>query len=197
MTAPEPVFGLVLAGGRSRRMGSDKAALLTNGETQLGRAVALLQGHLEHVFVSTNAAQADDPVRRSYPQIIDRYDDLGPVAGILSAMDEHPETAWLVLACDLPNIDDETIGYLLQNASAEQPATAFRSVNDDLPEPLCAIYRPSARAIIDRFVADGIRCPRKMLINSPTLLLTQPVPGALHNINTPDDLTGTDVDLPT
>jgi molybdopterin-guanine dinucleotide biosynthesis protein A len=197
MTVPEPVFGLVLAGGRSRRMGRDKAALITNGETQLGRAVALLQRHLEHVFVSTNVAQADDPVRRSYPQIVDRYEDLGPVAGILSAMDEHPDTAWLVLACDLPNIDDETIDFLLQNASAERPATAFRSVNDELPEPLCAIYRPAARVVIDRFVADGIRCPRKMLINSPTLLLTQPVPGALHNINTPDDLTGTDVDLPT
>jgi molybdopterin-guanine dinucleotide biosynthesis protein A len=196
MTVPEPVYGLVLAGGKSRRMGSDKAALLTNGETQLGRAVALLQRHLGHVFVSTSAAQAEDPVRRAYPQIIDRYDNLGPVAGILSAMDEHPDTAWLVLACDLPNIDDETIEYLLAKASAEKPATAFRSVNDDLPEPLCAVYRPAARPVIDSFVADGIRCPRKMLINSPTLLLTQPVPGALHNINTPDDLRGTDVDLP-
>lgn len=196
MTVPEPVFGLVLAGGRSRRMGSDKAALVTNGETQLGRAVALLGRHLEQVFVSTSAAQADDPVRREFPRIIDRYEDLGPVAGILSAMHEHPSHAWLVLACDLPNIDDETISYLLASASNEHPATAFRSVNDDLPEPLCALYRPAARAIIDGFVDDGIKCPRKMLINSPTCLLTQPVPGALHNINTPDDLAGTNIDLP-
>jgi molybdopterin-guanine dinucleotide biosynthesis protein A len=186
----------VLAGGKSRRMGSDKAALMTNGETQLQRAVALLQRHLEHVFVSTSSAQADDPVRRAFPQIIDRYDDLGPVAGILSAMDEHPDAAWLVLACDLPNIDDETVRHLLANTSDDHPATAYRTVHDDLPEPLCAVYRPSARAVIDRFVDEGVRCPRKMLINSPTQLLTQPVPGALHNINSPDDLAGTDVDLP-
>ena len=196
MTAPEAIYGLVLAGGKSRRMGTDKAALMTNGETQLQRAVALLQRHLEHVFVSTSPAQADDPVRQAFPQIIDRYDDLGPVAGILSAMDEHPDAAWLVLACDLPNIDDETMRHLLANVSGEHPATAYLSVHDDLPEPLCAVYRPSARAVIDRFVADGVRCPRKMLINSPTRLLTQPVPGALHNINSPDDLAGTDVDLP-
>jgi molybdopterin-guanine dinucleotide biosynthesis protein A len=178
-------------------MGSDKAALVTNGVTQLGRAVALLERHLDRVFVSTSAAQADDPVRRAFPRIIDRYEDLGPVAGILSAMDEHPADAWLVLACDLPNIDDETIAFLLANASDEHPATAFRSVIDDLPEPLCAIYRPAARAVIERFVDDGIKCPRKMLINTSARLLAQPVPGALHNINTPDDLAGTDIDMPT
>ena len=134
------------------------------------------------------APASDDPVRRSFPQIVDRYDDLGPVAGILSAMDEHPEAAWLVLACDLPNIDDKTIDYLLENTSAEHHATAFRSVNDDLPEPLCAVYRPAARDVIERFVADGIRCPRKMLIRSDTELLVQSNPRSLDNVNTPDDL---------
>jgi molybdopterin-guanine dinucleotide biosynthesis protein A len=177
-------------------MGSDKAALRSHGETQLGRAVALLERHLERVFVSTSEAQANDPVRRDFARIIDRYEDLGPVAGILSAMDEHPSCAWLVLACDLPNIDDETIAYLLANASAEHPATAYRSIVDELPEPLCAVYRPGAREIIDGFVGDGVKCPRKMLINSPTRLLAQPVPGALHNINTPADLAGTDIEVP-
>ena len=195
MTVPEHVFGLVLAGGKSKRMGSDKASLIREGETQLDLAVRLLTNHVEQVFVSTSEEQSADPVRQRFDKIVDRYEDLGPVAGILSAMDAQPDVSWLVLACDLPNIDDETIGYLLKNASPDSPVTAFRSVNDDLPEPLCAIYRPAAREIIDRFVADGIKCPRKMLINSPTHLLTQPRPGALHNINTPDDLAGTGIDL--
>ena len=197
MTAPERVFGLVLAGGESRRMGSDKASLVRDGRTQLERAIGLLEEHLEHVFVSTRPGQGDDPLRSRFSQIVDRYDDLGPVAGILSAMDEHPGAAWLVLACDLPNIDSATIGYLLDGASAEHPATAYISVRDGLPEPLCAVYRPAARPIIERYVADGIKCPRKMLINSPTCLLEQPNPGALHNINTPEDLDGTGIDLAT
>jgi len=192
---PEPVCGLVLAGGKSRRMGSDKAALVSGGETQLGRAVKLLGGHVSRVFVSTSASQANDPVRRDFDQIVDRYEDIGPVAGILSAMDMDPQVSWLVLACDLPNIDAGTIGYLLENASADHHATAFRSVVDDMPEPLCAIYRPASRAIIDSFVKDGFNCPRKILINSSTCLLTQPNPGALHNINTPEDLDGTGIDL--
>ena len=195
MTAPEKIHGLVLAGGRSRRMGSDKAALVSDGETQLGRAVRLLENHLDEVFVSTRADQAGDDVRRDFRQIVDRYEDLGPVAGILSAMDTHPDASWLVLACDLPQIDDATIGYLVDNVSATHVATAFVSVVDGLPEPLCAVYRPASKAIIERFVADGIKCPRKMLINSDTQLLEQPSPGALHNINTPDDLDGTGITL--
>jgi len=194
VTVPEALYGLVLAGGRSRRMGSDKAALQTDGETQLKRTVRLLNRHVDYVFVSTRADQLDD-VRSGFNQIVDAYDDLGPVAGILSAMDSDPEKSWLVLACDLPNIDDETIEFLVASADPDCPVTAYVSVVDGLPEPLCAIWRPGSRVIIERFVADGYQCPRKMLINSPTRMLEQPVPGALHNINTPDDLAGTGVEF--
>jgi molybdopterin-guanine dinucleotide biosynthesis protein A len=192
---PEPVWGLVLTGGKSRRMGSDKASLSRDGETQLDRAMKLLAAHLDRVFVSTSQDQADDPLRRNYEQIVDGYTDLGPVAGILSAMDRNPQVSWLVLACDLPNIDDATISFLVDNASENHLATAYRSVRDDLPEPLCAIYRPESRATIDRFVRDGANCPRKILINSSTHLLEQPNPGALHNINSPEDLAGTGIEL--
>ena len=195
MTVPEKVLGLVLAGGKSRRMGSDKASLVIDGRTQLERAIGLLEAHLDEVFVSTRPGQDDDPLRKRFARIVDRYDDLGPVAGILSAMDERPEAAWLVLACDLPNIDSTTIRFLLDAASADQPATAYTSVHDGLPEPLCAVYRPEARSVIESFVADGIKCPRKMLINSSTCLLEQPSPGALHNINSPEDLAGMGIEL--
>ena len=194
MTAPEPVWGLVLAGGKSRRMGSDKALLRLDGETQLSRAVKLLREQVKRVFVSTRADQADDAERGKFEQVVDRYDDMGPVAGILSAMDAHSEVSWLVLACDLPNIDDATIAYLLQQCAADHPVTAYESVHDGLPEPLCAIYRPASRAVIDDFVEQGIICPRKMLINSATHLLAQPNPGALHNINSPEDLAGTGIE---
>jgi len=194
MTAPESVWGLVLAGGRSRRMGSDKALLVQDGETQLSRAVALLAEHVDRVFVSTRADQAGDAERRKFEQIVDRYEDMGPLAGILSAMDSNNEVSWLILACDLPNIDDTTIACLLEQCSADHPVTAYKSVHDDLPEPLCAIYRPESRAVILSFVEKGIICPRKMLIGADTKLLTQPNPGALHNINSPEDLAGTEIE---
>ena len=194
MTAPESVWGLVLAGGKSRRMGSDKALLLQDGETQLSRAVGLLGERRERVFVSTRADQSGDAERSKFDRVVDRYEDMGPVAGILSAMDSNGEVSWLVLACDLPNIDDATIAYLLAQCSAEHPVTAYESIHDGLPDPLCAIYRPASRSVIDGFVEQGLVCPRKMLINSDIHLLTQPNPGALHNINSPEDLAGTGIE---
>ncbi len=188
MSKRTDVWGLVLAGGKSRRMGSDKALLTRNGETQLARAVALLQRHVERVFVSTQEDQADDDERRKFEQIVDRYHDMGPVAGILSAMDKNPDVAWLVVACDLPNIDDVTVTDLLDRHTKTHPFTAYSSSYDSLPEPLCAIYGVGSRSIVDAFVADGIHCPRKMLIRSDTQLLQQAHADALDNINTPEDL---------
>lgn len=186
----KPIYGLLLAGGESRRMGRDKALLLRNGQSQLEYVAALLAGIVDQVFVSVRQEQQGEPERDRFSTIADRYVGIGPVAGILSAMDEYPDVDWLVVACDLPNIDAATLEYLLENRSQEQPFTAFRSSYDELPEPLCAYYRAVSNAIVREFVESGIVCPRKILIRSDTLLLQQPDPNSLDNINTPDELAG-------
>ena len=182
------LFGLVLAGGKSRRMGQDKALLARGRQSQLAYVVHLLDEQVDRVFVSARAEQKNDAERRQFEQIIDRYRDMGPVAGILSAMDEYPDADWLVVACDLPNVDTPTIKNLLEHRSSERPFTAYRSSHDGLPEPLCALYATHSADIVRGFVADEIYCPRKMLIRSDTLLLEQPDPRSLDNVNTPDDL---------
>lgn len=186
----ETIYGLVLAGGESRRMGRDKALLIRDGRSQLAHIAALLEGITERVYVSSRQEQQDDPERSRFENIVDRYAGIGPVAGILSAMDAHPDINWLVVACDLPNINATTLSFLLEKSDPKQLFTAFKSNYDGLPEPLCALYRSGSDAIIRRFVEDGIVCPRKILIRSDTQLLEQPDPAALDNINTPDDLAG-------
>ena len=182
------VFGLVLAGGKSRRMGRDKALLERDGQSQLAYIVGLLNSSLDKVFISTRQDQQNDEERSQYEQIVDRYDDLGPVAGILSALHEYPEVDWLVVACDLPNIDERTITHLLHQRDGEQPFTAYISSHDGLPEPLCALYHSGCTGIVEEFVVAGVNCPRKILIRSETCLLEQPDPRSLDNVNTPDDL---------
>lgn len=169
-------------------MGRDKALLDHNGQSQLAYVAGVLDACVEKVFVSTRPDQADDEQRAQYAQIVDRYDDLGPVAGILSALEEEPEVDWLVVACDLPNIDEQTIRYLLEQRAGEQDFTAFTSSHDGLPEPLCAVYPSGCDSIIRQFIDEGMNCPRKILIRSETRLLDQPHPEALDNVNTPDDL---------
>ena len=186
--AADPLYGLVLAGGESRRMGRDKALLARGGLTQLEYLYSLVDGFVARTFVSARASQREEQERSRFPQIVDRYEGIGPVAGILTAMEEHPGADWLVVACDLPNVDEATLRFLLENRSATRPFTAYRSSHDGLPEPLCAVFRSGSDALIRAFVADGIHCPRKMMIRSDTCLLEQPDPRALDNVNTPDDL---------
>jgi molybdopterin-guanine dinucleotide biosynthesis protein A len=183
--ATAPLYGLVLAGGRSTRMQRDKAALEYAGRSQLVRAVELITPLVERVFVSVRPEQAGDPLRARFAQIIDSGEVAGPIAGIIAAQSGHPDAAWLVLACDLPLLDPQTLGHLLRSRRPERQATAYRSTHDGLPEPLCAIYEPSSREAMRAYVAGGRDCPRKFLIDADTELLDQPQLGALDNVNTP------------
>ncbi len=135
----------------------------------------------------------DDPVRARFEQIVDTQEGLGPIAGILAAQACYPDVAWLVVACDLPFIDDSTLDCLLAERDPARQATAFRSgqfghpKHNGLPEPLCAIYEPASRAASWLISLPGEDCPRKFLINADTQLLDQPNPRALDNVNTPEE----------
>jgi molybdopterin-guanine dinucleotide biosynthesis protein A len=181
------LFGLVLAGGRSRRMGSDKALLDWQGETQLDRAMRLLAARRIPAFVSVRPDQLDEPGRARHPRIVDGLEDAGPSAGILAAMEREPDAAWLVLACDLPFLDELTLRTLIAGRDPSKAATAFRSAHDALPEPLCAIYEPAARAPLQAEVGVGKTCPRAFLRRSEVALLHLPRPEALDNVNTPEE----------
>lgn len=182
-----PLRGLVLAGGRSTRMRRDKAALAYRGRSQLERAFELLSRHTLEVFVSVRPDQREDPLRGALPQIVDAHENLGPMAGILAAQRHAPDTAWLVLACDLPFLDDPVLAALVAARDPEAAATAFRSAHDGLPEPLCAIWEPGcARDLLD-YVAAGRQCPRKFLVGARTRLLDLPQREALDNVNSGEE----------
>jgi molybdopterin-guanine dinucleotide biosynthesis protein A len=183
-----PLYGLVLAGGASRRMQRDKARIAYRGEPQLLRAFRLLERHVARCFVSVRAGQREEPLRASLPQIVDTLDGAGPAAGILAAQQAHPEAAWLVLACDLPLLDEATLEHLIGARDSARDATAYASRFDGLAEPLCAIWEPSSHALLGERVGGGHLCPRKALGKLDTLLLPPREDGALDNINTPEEL---------
>jgi molybdenum cofactor guanylyltransferase len=186
MSAPE-LYGLVLTGGRSRRMQRDKASLEYAGKSQLARAMELLTPLVARSFVSVRSDQLHDPQRSAYDTIADIRQNLGPIGGIHAALHAYPEHGWLILACDLPFLDRDTLQYLIAHRASARIATAYRSSFDAEPEPLCAIFEPRSRAIIEQSLAGGQQCPRALLSRNDVELLELPNARALDNINTGEE----------
>jgi molybdopterin-guanine dinucleotide biosynthesis protein A len=183
-----PLHGIVLAGGLSTRMQADKAVVAIARRPQLARAFELLAPRVARAWVSVRADQAREPLRAGYPQVVDGKLGRGPIAGIIAAQALHSNAAWLVLACDLPLLDGETLDQLISGRDPSRIATAFRSADSGLPEPLCAIYEPASREAVLAHVAGGHDCPRKFLLAHEVALLDPLRPHALANANTPQDL---------
>jgi molybdenum cofactor guanylyltransferase len=177
-----PIFGLVLAGGKSTRMGTDKGQLKYHGEkTQLKFAADLLKPFCgENVFISLNESQSII----DFPVINDTFIGIGPVGGILSAFQKHPNNAWLIVACDMPYLTEESINQLVTSRNPSKLATSFKSPENDFPEPLITIWEPKAYPKLLQMLAYGIDCPRKTLINSDIELIIHQKPTELQNINT-------------
>lgn len=184
-----PLFGLVLTGGKSRRMGKDKATMEYHGMPQALWTCKLLDGVCDEVYVSARPGQ-DAGTGDAFPVLEDKEEGGGPMVGILAAMAHRPDAAWLIVACDLPLLDEATLKDLVAKRDAAKHATAYRSSHDGLPEPLCAIYEPSAGPGAKSLFDQGRRCPRWILRDwdKEVLLLDLPGERALDNFNTPEDL---------
>ena len=177
--------GLVLAGGKSKRMGFDKGTIDWHGKEQRYYIADLLKFFCKEVYISRSSIgqQIDEP----YQPLTDTFTGLGPYGAILSALSEKPDAAWLVVACDLPLLDKETLQFLVDNRGTSAVATAFGNGFQDLPEPLISIWEPKSKEVLLSFMEQGYSCPRKVLINSNTKLLQAPNVDALTNVNTPED----------
>jgi molybdopterin-guanine dinucleotide biosynthesis protein A len=182
------LLGLVLSGGASKRMGTDKALLERHGEPQLLATFRLLASQVESCFVSMRRDQSDEPLRAGLPGICDDEEGIGAAAGLLAAHARYPDAAWLVLACDMPWLQPSTIEALISARDGRHAAIAYRSPVDGLPEPLCALWEPRALDRLSDFVRTGKSRLRDVLQADDTLLLPSPAEGVLDNINTPDEL---------
>ncbi len=182
-----PLYGLVLAGGKSTRMGQDKHLLEYHGQPQAQLLYALLQSYCEKTFMSLRADQHDDS-HRNYQTILDQDNYRGPFNGLLSAHASYPEAAWLVLACDLPLINTDTISTLIKARDPLALGTAMATRKSNLPEPLVAIWEPAGlQTAITYLETAESSCPRKFLINHNCKLVYPEQDQELLNANNPEE----------
>jgi glutamate dehydrogenase (NADP+)/cyclic pyranopterin phosphate synthase/molybdopterin-guanine dinucleotide biosynthesis protein A len=181
------VHGVVLVGGRSRRMARPKQLLESDGVPLVERAVTALLEHVDRVVFA-----GDGPVPHSLaglPQLAVPEELAGPLAGVLAAMRWDPNAAWVVVACDMPNVSGEAVSWLL-----DQRQNGATAVMPRLPggraEPLLAVYEPAARTLLEEQVVRG-RLALRHLAERGHVISPMPPPelhSAWINVNTPEDL---------
>lgn len=181
----QDLYGLVLAGGKSMRMGRDKGAIAYHGKPQREYLADLLDAFCSKTFLSSGTESPD--FESNYHLLPDTFLGLGPLGGMLSAFREHPDKAWLVVACDLPLLNEATLQQLFEARDRTKVATTFHSEATGFPEPLVTIWEPKSYPILLQFLAQGYSCPRKVLINSEVKVIKVDDANVLSNANTPEE----------
>lgn len=183
-----PVWGCVLIGGKSSRMGRPKHLLRREEQTWIERTVGLLRLRTEQVVI---AGSGSLPPTLAEALCVDDDPGLeGPLAGILSAFRRYPDVSWLMAACDLPDLEEGALQWLLGNRASGVLAVLPDLAGDGRVEPLLAYYDRQCRPLLEAMAATGQR--RMQWLRQAAGVITPRPPAALRpswrNVNTPQEL---------
>ena len=178
------VVGAVLCGGASRRMGRDKALLLVDGVPMAVRVAAVLRA-AGCASVVAIGGDRDALAAAGLTVIADEFPGEGPLGGVITALAAHPEAAAVVIvACDLPRLQPQSVRALLDGLGDHEVAVAAAG---DRQQPVCAAWRPAAAATLRDMFDAGER--RMVAALGALSQVTVPVaPQDLTNVNTLGDL---------
>jgi molybdopterin-guanine dinucleotide biosynthesis protein A len=186
----EFMTGFVLAGGRSRRMGQDKAEIPWRGGTLLGHAVEVMSEVSTTVYIVSSRQIQKPPAQ----VLTDKLPDAGPLAGILTAL-SATKTDWnLMLAVDLPLISPALLRFIAEACSRAQEQVVIPTMSGKL-QTLCAAYHRSLLTQCEAALRNGEGSIVKFLAGVPSCILDQEnlakrgfSAEMFFNVNTPDDL---------
>ena len=145
------ICAVILAGGKSSRMGSNKALLNFGGRPLIGVLVDRIRPVTNQILISSN-----DPVCYEFlnlPVIPDRYKGQGPLAGLHAAMLWNDCSYYIVLACDLPNLQPPLLFKLVSFAKGYD--VAIPRTRDGIAHPLCAVYRRTCLPAVENLLLRG------------------------------------------
>jgi len=172
------IYGLILAGGQSTRMKTDKSKIRYHDKNQLNHTYDLLKIELDEVYVSLKSSRNLD-----LPYITDKADIGGPMNGLLSACDFNEKVAWLVMAIDMPLVEQKHIKLLLESRKKSKAATCYIDQRG-LPYPLLTIYEPKSHSRLKNCEYDSLS---KFLIDHEIEEIVTHDKSFLTNANTPTD----------
>ncbi len=181
------ITGIILSGGLSKRMGTDKALLKLNQTTLMENAIKICQKTCEKILISS-----DNPAHQKfgYPTITDVYKNCGPLSGIYSGL-EKSETEWnFVLSVDAAFVEPDFIKELSKNTFKFD---AVIPIHNNGKEPLVSMFNKSAIPVIKNHLETGNLRLHNLINNINCKLFNsqdwvEKYPRIFHNLNSPGDI---------
>jgi molybdopterin-guanine dinucleotide biosynthesis protein A len=182
------ITGIVLAGGRSSRMGEDKSLMKLNGKSLVGYSIDTLKPLCNKVIISSNNPGYDFTGCEVWP---DQLPYQAPIVGIYSCLKRSETDINIILSCDMPLMSTSMVGFLLAK-SADFDITVPVHENGKM-EPLCGIFKKSSLGILKEFIDkrnfrlnECIRFASHRLVAVDSQIACYS-PNLFLNINTPAD----------
>ena len=199
------ITGVILAGGKSTRMGSNKSFLTLGGITVIERVVNLMKDQFSSVILITN--QPEEYSFLNLPIFEDIHKDIGPLSGIHSALINSNTEMNFIISCDIPLMTPGVIKYLVEYPT-QKPIIITRA--DNFIQQLCGVYTKSLLPLIETIIKENIpplrdeRNPDQKKRGCRVLQLVKTVdseiidiekeykdyiPGTFYNMNNPEEYT--------
>ncbi len=144
------VTGIILAGGKSSRMGSEKGLLELSGKPLIQYAMQALTGLCSRIILSSSSEAYHS---FGFTVVPDEFPGIGPMGGIYSALRQSKTEQNLVLSCDLPFVSQELLSFILMQSEGYQVAVPWEGNRHY--EPLCGFYCNSTADLMGDFIGRG------------------------------------------
>lgn len=185
MQTTRQITGIILAGGKSKRMGYDKAFAIYDGKSFIQCIMETLQPFVNEIIIVSNNPSYDQFNQRRVNDIIE---DAGPLAGLHSGLHHSNTEDNLVLSCDVPLINDALLLKLIEEASDEEDVVQISSQGKT--NPLIALYKKRNTETCLKALKSGERRLRSFVnqLQSKTIAVDQSLEKHILNINTHNEL---------
>ncbi len=177
--------GIILAGGKSARMGSDKGFVLYNDATFMSHVIATLQAFVSEIIIVSNDSEYDV---FKLKRVKDKFEDAGPLAGLYSGLVNSETEKNIVLSCDVPLINNEVLKVLVEGYDSEVDVVQLKSNGETMP--LIAMYKKQTIHQFLELLKQGDRRLRVAVksLKTKTITLDAKLDPFVRNINTTTQL---------
>jgi molybdopterin-guanine dinucleotide biosynthesis protein A len=187
MKNTKKITGIILCGGKSRRMGNNKAFLKLNGKYIVSHVFEVLSALCKEIIISTNTKEL---AFLKGDLVADEFQNIGPIAGIYSALKHSKTEKNIILSCDTPFINTDILEYLLKNS---ENFDVVLPVFEDFLQPLTGIFNKTIIPIIENEITKGNYIPPRIFekTNLNKLKIDKNIKGwhkhLFFNVNSPED----------